>query len=378
MKPIKTAIVGLGKMGMRHLENLLMLPDSYEVIAVAEPGDVVTGAELSIKSTIEGNGIQCYRDYHDMMDAEKELEAVFVCTPHHLHEAVCVEALAYPFDVFLEKPVAPTLAACTRMLEAEKASDCNVAVGYHHMGHANAQYLKSMITSNWIGSILEVIVTVPWSRPNSYYERVDWAGKMKVGDQWCLDGVLMNQMSHFVNQAMWFAWSFSTDGLASLVDGSMECSLYKIHSTPSLEADDLAVLRCTLGIGTRLFCIGSTALETGEKETIEIIGSHGRVLYDGTAYVWPKKRSYMKWNNADEDYYMYKDFASMVRKDTIPFSPLNEATKATALLNAAYMAADFEVKDISGSDIGDLKSLMHKAAQYRCLFNELPDPPAWS
>jgi len=369
MKPIKTAVVGLGNVGSKHLVNLLLQPETFEVIAVADP---VAG------SGIDKAEIHCYRDYHDMMDAEKELEAVFVCTPHHLHEAVCVEALAYPFDVFCEKPVAPTLAACTRILEAERESDGRVAVGYHHMGHANAQYLKSMIASNWIGSILEVVVTVPWSRPNSYYERVDWAGKMKVGSQRCLDGVLMNQMSHFVNQAMWFAWSWSMNGLADLVDGSMECSLYKVHSTSSLGADDLAVMRCNVGVETRLFCIGTTALGVSEKPTIEVIGSHGRALYDGTVYVWPKKRSYMKWDNPDEEYYMYKDFASMVRKDTMPFSSLSDATKATAVLNAAYKTADFEVKDISGVDLRDLMGLMHKAAQYRCLFNELPDSPFWS
>ena len=60
--------------------------------------------------------------------------------PHHLHEPVAVEALGAGLHVLLEKPLAPTLDACDRILAAADAA------GTVFMVAENAQYWPEVLT----------------------------------------------------------------------------------------------------------------------------------------------------------------------------------------------------------------------------------------
>jgi hypothetical protein len=93
---IKTAMVGLGKMGLSHLSILR-----------AHPGlDLVAGCDATTYLTdILGRhaGLKCYGDFDRMLDAE-QLDALVVATPSKLHAPMVRKALERGLDVFCEKP----------------------------------------------------------------------------------------------------------------------------------------------------------------------------------------------------------------------------------------------------------------------------------
>jgi predicted dehydrogenase len=237
--------------------------------------------------------------------------------------------------------------------------------------------LKGFIAAGGLGAINEVVAIMPNYRPESYYERSDWVGKMKVGDEWCLDGVLGNQMIHFINQSMFFASTKPQPSVAGLA-GDVRAALYRAHDTPALEMEDIGVFRCALEGGARFFCVATTALEGGGRLTIEIIGERGRALYDGRALVWPRDVEPFAHDEPDEDAYLYDNFYRAVRDGAVPYSPLDEAVKCVAVLEAVYRAADYKVKKITWADCAGLRGLLYRSAQYRALFSELPDPPDWA
>ena len=62
------------------------------------------------------------------------------CGPHHLHEAVATEALHAGLHVLLEKPLAPTVEACERILSTAATA------GTVFMVAENAQYWPEVLT----------------------------------------------------------------------------------------------------------------------------------------------------------------------------------------------------------------------------------------
>ena len=349
MKPIRTCLVGLGVRGKQHLENLHKL-DTFDVVGLC---DNKSGGWYG------GNSI-----WHDteIMFIRAEPEAVFISTPHTSHAAITAIALRRGIKVFCEKPAAPTAGECEWMDHPD------VAIGFHHMGHTNAVWLKNSIPM--LGGIREITITLPFSRPDSYYEDSDWLGRMKVDGQLSMDGVLMNQGIHFINQAMWMA---CPDGVLSMIPDTMESALYKVRDSKALETDDLSMFRCVLDGGIKLYCIATTALASQEKPVIEFVGNHGMAWYSGDAKI--KMEDETVFDLPDTPDYLYTNFFNFVRHGTKPFSTVSDAMKSTEVVEEAFKYVNYKIKDAQSCD---LIKLMRECAARHCLFSEYHFGPEWA
>lgn len=91
-------------------------------------------------------------DYKALLD-RSELDAVFVTTPDFLHEEHAVAALEAGKDVYLEKPMAITIAGCDRILETAARLKRKIYLG-HNMRHmAFVQKMKELIVKGAIGEV---------------------------------------------------------------------------------------------------------------------------------------------------------------------------------------------------------------------------------
>ncbi len=348
MKPIRTCLVGLGVRGKQHLENLERL-DTFDVVGVYD-----------IKEEL-CTDVDWMED--EFMFRELKPEAIFISTPHTSHAVITGIALSYGIKVFCEKPAAPTVSECEWM------DDPNVAIGFHHMGHNNAIWLKNSIPN--LGGIREITITLPFSRPDSYYEDSKWLGRMKVDGQLCMDGVLMNQGIHFINQAMWLACP--GEGVLSMKSGTMESALYKVRDTKALETDDLSMFRCILDGGIKMYCIATTALDSQEKPVIEFVGNHGMAWYSGFAKIRMEEETV--FDLPDTPDYLYTNFFNFVRHGRPPFSTVSDAMKSTEVVEEAFKYVNYQIKDASSCD---LLKLMHECAARHCLFSEYHFAPEWA
>ena len=87
-------------------------------------------------------------DYRELLD--QPLDAVFVCTPDYLHEQHAVAALERGFAVYLEKPMAITVAGCDRILRTAMQSKARLYVG-HNMRHMDfVRHMKQLIDDELI------------------------------------------------------------------------------------------------------------------------------------------------------------------------------------------------------------------------------------
>lgn len=97
-------------------------------------GIVSTGKSKEVLNEKLGGGYQLFSDYYEALEATKP-DAVCISTYPDTHEAYAIAAFEKGCHVFIEKPVADTVAGAQRVVDAAKAANKKLVVGYilrHH------------------------------------------------------------------------------------------------------------------------------------------------------------------------------------------------------------------------------------------------------
>ena len=121
--PIRLGYVGCGFMAQRvHLPNFSSLP-GCRLVAVAE-----MRPQLG-RSIADRYGVRLYRSHLELA-ADPEVEAVGVSAGFSQQAEVATDLLRRGKHVFMEKPMAVSVAQAERMLEAARAGGARLMVGY--------------------------------------------------------------------------------------------------------------------------------------------------------------------------------------------------------------------------------------------------------
>ena len=101
-KPIRLAIVGVGKIARdQHLPAIAQDP-RFELVAAVSRNAVV-------------DGVANYRDIAELVAAGHDLDAVSLCTPPVGRAEIAMAAIDAGLDVMMEKPPAATLSEVARI-----------------------------------------------------------------------------------------------------------------------------------------------------------------------------------------------------------------------------------------------------------------------
>lgn len=118
----RIGLVGAGFIGAVHAKALGALSEAT-LAAVADPQEERARALAAPASAA------VYADYREMLSREK-IDAVIVATPDNAHVAVCQEAAKAGRHVFVEKPLATTLADCDAIAAAVEKHKVKALVGH--------------------------------------------------------------------------------------------------------------------------------------------------------------------------------------------------------------------------------------------------------
>jgi predicted dehydrogenase len=191
LTPVRVGIVGLGKMGVAHTAVLSMIPDC-EVVGLV---DKLPGLAKSIRGM--GHKAAFYKSVDQMIDRARP-DAVFVLTPQDSHLAVSRLALEAGCSVFVEKPLAHTLAdaeaLATLAAEKRRAVSCGYTLAYLPV-FATAQHA---LASGAVGNIRQARSSMYLSQVFS--PRKGWMyEKERSGG-----GVVANISSHLLFLLEWY------------------------------------------------------------------------------------------------------------------------------------------------------------------------------
>ncbi|MEP0324892.1 Gfo/Idh/MocA family protein [Bauldia litoralis] len=149
MDRLRIGVIGLGWFGEIHCDAIAGIPN-LELAALCTR----TESRLAEMATKFGVA-KTYTDYADML-ADPDIDAVSIVTMWDQHTDPTIAALKAGKHVFLEKPMASTVADCARIMEAAKDAKGILQIG--HICRFNPRYraAKEAIDAGRIGKIVSM------------------------------------------------------------------------------------------------------------------------------------------------------------------------------------------------------------------------------
>ena len=253
---IRTAIVGLGKMGMSHLAILRAHPE-IEMVAGCDPVGYLR--DILTKYT----GLPCF-DSLERMLAETSPDAVLIATPSSLHAGMVAKVIEHGAHVFCEKPFVLDVADGDRLVEAADMRGLVTQVGYHYRFVGSFQEAARIVESGGLGLVHHV-------RAEAYGPVVlretgsTWRGVKSEGG-----GALYDYACHAVDLV-----NFVT-GVPDSVDGVVRQSVF------SRDVDDeiYCTMRFADGASGQLAVNWSDESFRKMSTSVSVWGTNGRVTAD--------------------------------------------------------------------------------------------------
>lgn len=152
-RPLRTAIVGLGRMGIRHLEAVQRL--KMPVVGLAD----MSAAAVDAAADQAGLGAEGrFTDAIAMLDAV-QAEAVVVATTAPSHASLVLAAVAAGAKYILcEKPMAASLDEVDAMTRACQEAGAVLAVNHQMRFMPNYSVVKAMIGGEELGPLVSMVV----------------------------------------------------------------------------------------------------------------------------------------------------------------------------------------------------------------------------
>jgi hypothetical protein len=193
---ITVAHIGCGTEGLREMPDMLRLPE-MQIVAVCDPvkesHDYVDWSKDGLRATIaealgkpdwrrgapgipggrdvakevietyyasqrrsdKFNGCAAYADFRELLEKEKDVNAVKIMTPDHLHATIAIAAMKQGKHVMMHKPIANRLQEARLVLETARKTK----VATHFLpasDGANIREIKGWIDAGAIGRLREI------------------------------------------------------------------------------------------------------------------------------------------------------------------------------------------------------------------------------
>src|SRR3954466_8681310 len=153
MKQIGTAVVGVGWCGGIRAETLASHPLVKELHLAEVREDRLEEMEAKTRPTTATT------DYRRLLD-RKGIDAVYIsATPENLHFPMAKEFLQAGKHVFLEKPIAVTLAEADELIALAKKSNLKFTIGYSQRFNAKFAYVRKCVRDGTIGRPVSALVS---------------------------------------------------------------------------------------------------------------------------------------------------------------------------------------------------------------------------
>ena len=137
---INVALIGVGAQGRVLLEDTLNIP-GVRFVAVCDIWDYNRQyGERYLKK--HGHLVRVYHDFQEMLDREKDLQAVIVATPDFWHAPHTIACLKAGKDVYCEKMMSNTIDGARAMVRAMRETGRLLQIG--HQRRSNPRYLVAL------------------------------------------------------------------------------------------------------------------------------------------------------------------------------------------------------------------------------------------
>lgn len=120
---LRIGLIGAGRMGRHHATAIRRLEHLAELTAIADPD------EQARKAAETELGVATFSEPGAMLDGAG-LDVVHICTAPHTHVALAEQVLRAGVHVYIEKPVAPTVAEMRHLVALARERSLSICAGH--------------------------------------------------------------------------------------------------------------------------------------------------------------------------------------------------------------------------------------------------------
>jgi predicted dehydrogenase len=377
---LRVAVIGAGGYAFYVIQRIWEMPDKIEIVAVtSNPARKTPGADAC-----RNRGIQVFGVIDELLENVKgKCDVIYVPTPIHTHGPLMKKCLGAGFDVWIEKPPAGTIQEHDDMIACANKFGKTVAVGFQYLYGRLMQEMKANISDGRYGKVRRVRSIGAWERFDSYYARNDWGGKLRVGEDWILDGTINNPMAHVLSNDLYLA---SMDRWQMGEPATVQAELYHAHD---IEGEDTSSLRIVTTDGVEVTFQGTlcadkpqepvtvvdcekATIEFSEFKTVTVTYKDGRKeqAVDG------RERTIVMLERLVSDYLNHRIYPASLercRPFTLAVNAAFESSEFTHAIDAKYIRRGEKDGQIK-TTVERLDELMRQAWQQGKLLSDLGAP----
>jgi len=160
---LNIAGIGIGGQGGHDIDSV----KSQNIVALCDVDDA-----YSAKTMKRYPKAKRYRDFRQMLDKEKSIDAVVVGTPDHTHAVVSMRAIKMGKHVYCEKPLTRTVYEARALAKATRQAGVATQMGNQGMAFEGNRLINEWIWDGAIGPVREVHA---WSDRPTHNGQLFWA-----------------------------------------------------------------------------------------------------------------------------------------------------------------------------------------------------------
>lgn len=148
---LNLAGIGIGGQGAHDLNEMR----SENIVALCD-----VDAEYAAHTFAQYPRAKRYQDFRELLEKEKDLDAVVIATPDHTHAVIAVAAMRHGKHVYCEKPLTRTVKEARLVAQVAQQTQRVTQMGNQGMAFEGNRLMKEWIGAGAIGAVREVHV---WS-----------------------------------------------------------------------------------------------------------------------------------------------------------------------------------------------------------------------
>lgn len=323
MKKTSVGIIGAGKIGKLHINNLVTTGEAniraISDVYIDQMSDWVN--TLDVKYTT--------KNYMEIVN-DPDIDAILVCTPTKLHSEIVIAAAEKKKHIFCEKPISFNLEDSLKVLDAVKKAGVIMQVGFVRRFDRNFRQVHEIVKSGKIGTphIIHIFSRDPEPAPRKYvrhsggmpfdmtihdFDMIRYLTQFEVEEVYAQGSVLIDPFFEECNDVDTAVFTLRfTNGAIGVVDNSR---------------------RAEYGYDQRVEVFGSkgsVSIKNDTNHTVEVITK------DGTLSDKPKWFYLERYNDAFKE--ELRSFLNCVTTGTEPTVSAYDGLQAELLAHAATIS----------------------------------------
>lgn len=352
--PVKIAVIGCGDRGRGIIHVLNGMPDQFRITAVCD----VLNFRLSAAQKLDKTGSwKTYTDYRKLLD-QKDIDAVIVAVPLHMHYPIATEVITSGRHLYLEKTMTYNIEQAQALVKLMQERNKQVLQVGHQYRYSPLYYkVKEIIDKGYLGKITQV--DCRWDRNTSWRRSVtDPALERTINWRMYKEysgGLVAELLSHQIDFINWVFDThpqefYATGGIDIFKDGRETYDNVQVmmrYPQMGLTANFGAMcgnahdgylfkIKGTRGMVSLLTDQGMFFPEKGpanDKETVDGVTGATRITWskDGGMPILPEPTK-------DGTLYALEDFYKKIRTATLPDSNVFTGARTAICVHLANQA----------------------------------------